>query len=125
LLADLVDKSLVVAEVEEGPTRYRLLETTREYALELLANTGESATMRTRHTAFFVRRAEELEILILGPSQLRAMHELDLEQDNLRAALRWAVERGEVEDELRLVAALWDYWWMRGHLREGQGLVEV
>jgi non-specific serine/threonine protein kinase len=125
LLRNLVDKSLVLAERETERTRYRFLETTREYALERLAGAEETRDTRTRHTAFFVERVEQLERLIFGREQLRALHELDLEQDNVRAAMRCAVERGNADAELRLVASLWDYWWMRGHLTEGRSLVEA
>ena len=87
-------------------------------------DSGEAPAVRERHTAYFLMLAQRTEPELFGPRQLEAMRRLDIEADNHRAALRWAVEAGDPETELRLVASLWDYWWMRGHLREGQRLVE-
>jgi predicted ATPase/DNA-binding CsgD family transcriptional regulator len=124
LLAGLVDKSLVLADLQASPARYELLETTREYAIELLDASGEAPGIHSRHAAYYLSLAQDVEPQLFGPRQLEAMERLDLEADNHRSAVRWAVEAGDPQTELQLVASLWDYWWMRGRLREGQRLVE-
>jgi predicted ATPase/DNA-binding CsgD family transcriptional regulator len=112
LLSQLVDKSLVIAEPRAGRARYRLLETTRQYASELVAAAGEVETLRQAHTAFFLDLAERAELR--GPPQVEWVERLDRERDNLRAALQWVGERGEHETEL------WEVWWVRGYLSEGR-----
>jgi predicted ATPase/DNA-binding CsgD family transcriptional regulator len=123
-LAGLIDKSLVLADTRATPTRYRLLETTRHYGLDVLAGGGELEVVRRRHASAFLEQARRAARELLGPNQGPWMRRLDLDLDNHRAALRWAVERGDAATETELVACLWDYWWMRGRLREGQRLVE-
>jgi predicted ATPase len=114
---DLVDvlagKSLVVAEPAAGGTRYRLLETIRQYAASRLAEAGEAAQVRDRHAAAFLRLAErehELPVLVR-------------EQDNFRAALDHTLTTGG-ETEPRLARALGGFWLARGLFEEGQGWLE-
>ena len=118
LLHRLVDKSLVAAGQERGQTRFTMLETIREYAREKLGEAGEMERARTAHLEFFARWVEETEGELRGPRQLRWLDLLDLELDNLRAALDWAAAN-DPQPGLRLVgASLW-YWNLRGHWREG------
>jgi non-specific serine/threonine protein kinase len=124
LLTQLVDKSLVQAEAGHEPSRYRLLETTRHYAWARLVESGEVEAIRRRHAAYVLTVAREAEPGLLGPGQLAWLERLERERDNLRAALRWSVERGDTETELQLVASLWDFWWMRGYIKEGQAWLE-
>jgi len=123
LLAALVSKSLVLADPESVPARYRLLETTRQYALELLDGSDASETRR-RHADYFRSLAHRAQPQLLGPRLAEWMRGLDPEVDNIRAALRWTAERHEADAELDIVASLWDYWWMRGRLSEGQRHLE-
>jgi tetratricopeptide (TPR) repeat protein len=117
LLQALVEKSLVVYEREEnGSGRYRLLETVRQYARERQYESGEAQTWRGRHQAFFVALAEEAEPQLTGPAQGLWLEKLEVEHDNLRAALEW---RGE-EASLRLAGALLRFWYVRGHSSEGR-----
>ena len=122
-LASLVDESLVrPLRRPTGEPRFRMLETIREYAAELLEASGEAETLRRRHCEHILARAE---------AAARAWHEgadpreslflvLDEEHDNLRAALDWAGAAREIELEVRLaVAARW-YWVLKGHLSEGR-----
>ncbi|RDH75942.1 LuxR family transcriptional regulator [Mycolicibacterium moriokaense] len=114
----LVDKSLVVAESVSGPTRYRFLETVRQYGLEKLGESGDAATVRTRHRDYYLHIAVALD----RPDH--ADHERRLEQaaieiDNLRAAFAWSREDGDVAEALRLGASLQPLWLQRGHIREG------
>jgi predicted ATPase/class 3 adenylate cyclase/Tfp pilus assembly protein PilF len=123
-LSTLVDQSLVQQREENGEARFGMLHVIREYALERLASSGEAAALRRAHAAYFLARAERAEPELTGPKQGAWLERLEREHDNLRAALGGARERGEVETALRLVAALWWFWWVRGHLREGRAWVE-
>jgi non-specific serine/threonine protein kinase len=121
LLAQLVDKSLVIAEEQDGQGRYRLLETVRQYAAEkLAAGEGESAALRGRHLAYYVALAEGAEAALRGPMQAAAFAGLETEHDNLRAALGWAVASGTGEAGLRVIGAVWRFWLVRGHVGEGR-----
>ncbi|MFN8516764.1 MAG: tetratricopeptide repeat protein [Chloroflexia bacterium] len=119
LLASLVDKSLVVADDEGGEARYRFLEPIRQYAAERLADSGELTIARERHAAHYLAFAEEAEPHLRGPAQVAWLGRLERDHDNLRAALRWAIGRGEVALEARLCAALFRFWYVRSHLVEG------
>jgi tetratricopeptide (TPR) repeat protein len=124
LLRRLVSTSLVQVAERAGQSRYALLETVREYALEQLEASGESARAQMRHLGWCVTLAEEAEVHLNGPAQAQWLGRLDTEHDNLRAALSWARERGAVEQGLRLAGALWQFWRMHGHLSEGRGWLE-
>ena len=120
LLAALVDKSLVQAEWSAAGTRYRLLETIRLYAFERLLESGELARLRARHAEYFAEMGERSEAALLGPEQAQWANRLDAERDNLRAARWWCAEdRARGGLGLRLASGLWEYWHMRGMLREG------
>ena len=91
LLTHLVDKSLVlVAEQQHGgeeETRYRLLETVRQYGQERLEESGEAEAVRHRHAAFFLELAEEAAPKMLGAAQEAWLERLEREHANFRAAL--------------------------------------
>jgi len=121
LLSRLVDKSLVVAEAVEGEARYRMLEPIRQYGLEQLEQRGNADAARRRHAAFFLALAEESEPELRGPQQGEWLERLEMEHDNLRAALSWALgQEEETELELRLGGALGEFWHLRGYLSEGR-----
>ncbi|MDQ4126384.1 MAG: LuxR C-terminal-related transcriptional regulator [Actinomycetota bacterium] len=121
LLANLVDKSLVLLAEERGiEARYRLLETIRQYGAEKLEESGEEAGVRWRHADFFLRLAEEAEPELKGSQQVQWVHRLSKEHDNLRAAMRWFLQEGESERIARLGWALWLFWWIGGHFTEGR-----
>jgi len=110
-LSRLVDRSLVV--VDHGPsTRYRMLETIRQYAAARLAASGETAALRDRHRALFSQLAVEAEAGLDGPLLVACLARLDAEIDNVRAALEWAFETDD-ETALRMCAALGAYWRFR------------
>ncbi len=125
LLTNLVDKSLVVAEGLNGDIRYRLLETVRQYGLERLQESGEVAAVRGRHLDWYLGLAERAEPELQGPDQVGWLSQLEMEHDNLRAALEWAKaeERG-ADVGLRLAGALHRFWAMRGYLSEGREWLE-
>ncbi|MCX6046720.1 MAG: tetratricopeptide repeat protein [Chloroflexi bacterium] len=120
LLTHLVEKSLVVVEEQAGASRYYLLETIRQYAREKLLEAGESETVRAQHLAFFLQLAEEVEPKLRTAAQLIWLPRLDLEHDNLRAALQWARGSGALEAGLRLAASLARFWYLRGFWKEGR-----
>jgi non-specific serine/threonine protein kinase len=124
LLAALLDKSLVLAETRVRPARYRMLDTTRQYALDLLTGSDELESIRTRHMNYFLALARQGQHELLGPEQLHWLRCLDVELDNLRAALHCAVERGDSDTEIEMTASLWEYWWTRGYLSEGRRIIE-
>jgi len=126
LLASLVDKSLVLAETTgRAEARYRLLETIHEYALEKLKEAGEFKRLRNRHLDFFVVRTEEIVSKMQSSSYPSLwLNWLDGELDNIRLALDWALESGQIESGLRLVITLFDFWISHGSISEGRNWYE-
>jgi predicted ATPase/DNA-binding NarL/FixJ family response regulator len=127
LLSRLVDKSLVMARERGGEMRYRLLETVRQYASGKLEEAGETEAVRRAHASFFLARAEEAEPKI-EPKNNTAdrrpwLERLEAEHDNLRAALRWALESSP-QTGLRLANALYWLWYHRGYQGEARDWFE-
>jgi predicted ATPase len=121
LLTSLVDKSLVVAEERDGAMRYRTLETVRHYARDRLCDSGDEPHFRKNHLNYFVTLAEEAGSHLRSSDPKPWLDRLDIEHDNLRAALSYSAEAGfDAESRLRLVGSLWQFWFMRGHLSEGR-----
>ncbi len=96
LLTLLVDKSLVVTDDSGGRTRYRLLETVRQYALEKLGESGEADAVRSRHRDHYTAMAAALDSPTVSEYEQRLEH-AETEIDNLRAAYRWNRENSDVE----------------------------
>jgi len=119
LLGHLVAKSLVQVDLTRDEARYRLLEPVRQYAMSLLEASGEANSVRERHALYLLTFLEEIESDLSGPHQADWFAHLDHEHDNLRAALRWALERGVAEIALRMCAVLWRFWGIRWHSAEG------
>jgi predicted ATPase/DNA-binding XRE family transcriptional regulator len=121
-LAALVEHSLV--QVQQADTtrasRFRLLETIREHAQERLARSGETPSARSRHAAAMLQMAEDAEPHLLSGDRERWLRQLDVEIDNLRAALAWSLSPdGDPELGQRLAGSLSWFWYLRGHLNEG------
>jgi predicted ATPase/class 3 adenylate cyclase len=127
-VASLVDKSLLqrVEQPEEGSEDQRLLmlETIREYGLEVLIASGEGNAARQAHADYFLQLAEEAEPALKGPLLVDWLDRLEQEHDNLRAALQWAIENGRGEIALRLGIALERFWVVRGIRNEGRIFLE-
>ena len=122
---DLEDVVEVVEAGEE--VRYRLLETVRQFGRERLAQSGEMETLRRRHALFFLSLAEGITPELRDTHNLQWsawLYRLDREQDNLRAALDWALETGEPEVGLRLAHALYGWWLGRGYWTEARRRLE-
>ena len=125
LLYGLVEKSLVVVkEGDEGGVRYRMLEPVRQYAQEKLEESGEAEANWRRHAEFFLALAEEAEPELWGPDQVVWLERLEVEHDNMRAALSRSIERGEDELGVRLAGALRWFWHGHGHYGEGRRWLE-
>jgi predicted ATPase/DNA-binding SARP family transcriptional activator len=115
LLADLVDKSLVVTGSDEGSgeTRFSMLETVRAYGEERRRAAGEDQALRRAHASYFLELAELAEPRLRTADQLRWMARLSAERDNLHASLRWAIDEQDADMATRLVASLGWYWFLR------------
>jgi predicted ATPase/class 3 adenylate cyclase len=119
-LGSLVDKSLVRrGDGMTGEARFTMLGTIREYALERRDESGRADELRDLHRRWFLDLAERAAAVIMGSDKRTWLDRLEEEHDNLRAALEWSIERGDVEMSMRMVAALWRFWQMRGYLAEG------
>ena len=121
MLSSLADSSLVqTSNAPQGGIRFGMLQTVREFAHEQLDAEGESAATGRRHASWFLDFAEEAEPNFRGPEMVRWLESVQLEHDNLRAALLWAIENDAAELGLRLAGALWRFWHLGGHLTEGR-----
>ena len=105
---------------QAGVPRVTMLETIREYGAERLDDHSEAAPIGQRHAAYYLALAEEAAAELAGPAAVGWLARLDSEHDNLRAALRRALDRGDRVTALRLAGALWRFWVQRGHLSEGR-----
>ncbi len=117
-LALLVDKSLVVADESGSRTRYRLLETVRQYALEKLGESCEADAVRTRHRDYYTSMAARLDAPA-GDDYAQRIEQANVEIDNLRASFGWCRENSDGELALALASSLQPLWQARGLLREG------
>ena len=129
LLVRLVERSLVQMEAGSGPEqRYRLLEMIRQYGLEQLQAAGEEATIRRRHLAWFSDLAERGQEGIHGPDGALWLDRLAADLDNLRAVLTCSVtdpESASGQAGLRMVGALYQFWFFRDHVVEGRRWTEA
>ena len=113
------------ADLREGAARFRMFKTIQAFALGQLAAGGREAEVRRRHAEAYLRLSEAAAPHMPSLAQAPWLDRLALEQANLRAAILWAVSAGEVETALRMVAALWRFWQLDGHLTEGHDLAEA
>ncbi len=119
LLRRLVATSWVIKERRGAQTRYRMLETSRQYALEKLIGSSEAERFRNRHSEWFLDLAENAaEFLVGGPEQATWFDRIELELDNLRTALAWSLSEGDATIALRISTALTRFWEVRGHWSE-------
>ncbi|HET8851782.1 MAG TPA: tetratricopeptide repeat protein, partial [Ktedonobacteraceae bacterium] len=131
-VASLINKSLLQQTEQDGnEPRLLMLETIREYGLEVLSASGEAETTQHAHAAYYLTLAEKAEPELEGSQQVAWLERLEREHDNLRAVLAWSLERQPGEEvgrrrelALRLGKALTRFWITRGHLREGRAFLE-
>ena len=125
-LAMLVDQSLLRHRSDEADktSRFELLETVREFSWELLKASGEVETVLRAHACWFLELSTHAEEGMRGQHATIWLKRLDAERDNLRAALTWALNGGDLALGLHLAPALWRYWYMRGYFAEGRQWLE-
>jgi predicted ATPase/DNA-binding XRE family transcriptional regulator/Tfp pilus assembly protein PilF len=129
-LSALVDQSLVQQQTREtdneagGEPRFAMLHVIREHALERLRASGEEEAVRRAHATCFLALAVEAGPHLFRVEQVEWLGRLEREHNNVRAALGWAQERGEVEIGMRLATAMWGFWWQRGPFSEGRSWLE-
>jgi predicted ATPase/DNA-binding CsgD family transcriptional regulator len=123
-MASLLNKSLALQTEHDGEPRLEMLETIRAFGLELLTLQQEREVIQRAHAAFYTSLAEAVEPHLAGREQRVWLNRLACEQENLRAALRWACDRKDGNVILRLTGALGQYWFLRGQWSEGRRWLE-
>jgi len=120
-LTSLADKSLVKPDLAaDADPRFAMLVTIRDYAHERLESSDEFDELARRHAWAYLELAESIAGGLIGSDGRRRADRLERDHDNLRAALDWAVARGEVAYALRFIVAVWRFWQIRGHLDEAR-----
>lgn len=120
----LVDNSLVrVDDLTRGRTRFRLLETLREYGIECVQTAREAETLKRRHADYFAAMVDASERGLAGAGQRQWLERLETEHANMIAALGSLIQHQEAALPSAMVGALWRFWWRRGHLTLGRQLV--
>jgi len=119
LLEHLINKSIVIKEEIQQETRYRMLETMRQYANEKLVESGESDALRDHHLDYFLTLAETAQPHLQSAEQVEWLKQLDAEHENLRATLDWAIGKKSAEPALRLAGALGYFWDLHSYWLEG------
>jgi predicted ATPase len=123
-LAALMDASLVRQEEGTVEPRFTMLETIREYARERLSDGAQWREAHERHSRYFTTLAEQAAPELEGPSPMAGLDRLEVDYDNLRAAMEWLVEQGPLVSAVELGWAIWRFWWFRGHTEEWARLGE-
>jgi predicted ATPase len=124
-LASLLEKSMVRhRRAARGEPGFEMLETIREFAVERLEHRGDAERVRRAHAEFFLRLTRDAEPLLRTGEQDRTVERLAAENDNLRAAMRWSLDRGEPGRVARMGHALWLVWWARSLLSEAVAWME-
>ncbi|HYP41115.1 MAG TPA: tetratricopeptide repeat protein [Chloroflexia bacterium] len=122
-IASLIGKGLLQQEAAGEDVRLRMLEITREYAWERLAE-SEAGAIQKRHAKYYLSVAEAAEPQLKGGQQITWLDRLEIEHNNLRSALQWSLKHEEMDVALRLGSALWRFWLIRGYLSEGRRWLE-
>lgn len=117
-LSGLVNKSLVNVEEQDGEFRYRYLETIRQYAMEKLLESDETVDARNHHLTFFMKYARNAEEHFVTAQRPLWVNRLEMEHDNIRSALGWALE-SDPKSALQMVCSLAGFWLSRSYLTEG------
>lgn len=120
ILQSLVDKSLIRRVEEEGETRFAMLYTIREFALERLEQSEDIREVEGLHADYFATLASKAGDELRGPQQAVWLKRLERDNDNIRESLRWLLEHGEPSLCLEVAGSLWRYWSVRGYVTEGR-----
>jgi predicted ATPase/transcriptional regulator with XRE-family HTH domain len=119
LLSQLINKSLVVVGWHlDADTRYTMLQMIHEFAYGKLHETGKAKHMRIRHFDYFFSLAQEARLF--GNEKGKWLDCLEAEHDNLRSALAWSLETGEIEKGTELILPILDFYWFRGYSTEAR-----
>jgi predicted ATPase len=124
-VASLLAKSLIYRSLCEGIPRFAMLETLRDYAVEELERAGELEIMQRRHAEHCARVAGECEAQLTRDPNGEPVRLLAGEADNLRLALRFAIDADEAELGLELASRIWRFWECTGQLTEGRRWLEI
>jgi predicted ATPase/DNA-binding SARP family transcriptional activator len=119
-LAALTEMSLVRDVSSDADQRFSMLRTIREFAHDRLTEVGEEGAVTRRHADCMMRLAKQADLHLRGPSEAEWLGRLELEHDNMRAALAASLQSGGGDLPLRLACSLWRFWYTRGHLAEGR-----
>ncbi|HEX8684613.1 MAG TPA: tetratricopeptide repeat protein [Ardenticatenaceae bacterium] len=121
-IASLLDKSLLRSAPDsgDGEPRFDMLKTIQEYASDLLDASGDCEPAQRAHAEYYLAFAEEAASQLFDAEQALWLQRLETEHDNLRAALNWSLDHDEMQMGLRLIGALWQFWYYRGHVTEGR-----
>jgi len=124
-LGTLVDHSLVKMVSTGDEPRFTMLETIRELAQEHLTGAEVELELRSRYANVYAELAQEGARHFTRSGSRQWLDRIDLDHDNVRSALKWAIEGGEVDLAFTFCFGLWRFWHMRGWLQEGRRLVEM
>lgn len=120
-LTRLVDKSLVLSDDAAGVgRRYKLLDSLRIFGLDQLNSSGDLTPMRESHTFYYLGVAQEAAARLRSYEQELWLHRLELEHDNMRAALEWSIGAGDYETAAGIAGSLYPFWDLHGHYGEGR-----
>ncbi|HET9848234.1 MAG TPA: tetratricopeptide repeat protein [Candidatus Dormibacteraeota bacterium] len=119
-LDQLADQSLLRRLPDYSEPRFLMLQTIREFAADRLTEVGESERIQRRHLEAFTALARESQAHLFGAEGREWLDRLEIDHDNVRAALEWAIAAGDARAAMELAASFWRYWQMRGHLHEAR-----
>jgi predicted ATPase len=126
LISTLIDNSLLQqVELSQDETRFAMLGTIREFALEKLEKNPDAREVHRRHADYYQQLTEAAAPELKGPRQLEWMDRLDQEYDNIRTAVQWSLENGEMERAASIAWNLWYFWWNRGYHTEARYWMEA
>src|SRR5947209_10773759 len=123
MLDQLADQSLVRRLPDFSEPRFLMLQTIREFAAEQLEQSDEAAAIKDRHVQAFIALAQQAQPHVFGSRRKEWLDRLEMEDDNLRAALDWTLSTGDAKNAMLMWACLWRFWQMRGHIHEGRARV--
>lgn len=126
LLAHLIDKSLVVTDVQKTGIRYRFLETIRQYAVDRLEEGEDANELGVKHSQYYLGLSEESYSKLWGKEQGYWLDRLEIEHDNLRKALvRFSKDDPTGDSLLRMAGSMWRFWEVRGYIGEGRSWITL
>jgi len=123
MLDQLADQSLVRRLPDFSEPRFLMLQTIREFMAEQLERSDEAAAIKDRHVQAFIALVQQAQPYVFGSRRKEWLDRLEMEDDNLRAALDWTLATGDAKNAMLLAACLWRFWQMRGHIHEGRARV--